>query len=88
MINGPGADYVVSNDIVAIHMIIIDSLREEVIKKLNIDQLYCIVANLKSSKVTASAVITIPPSLNTYSIFCFLCVASNFLLSALFTFSI
>ena len=39
MINGPGADYFVSNDIVAIHMIIIDSLREEVIKKLNIDQL-------------------------------------------------
>jgi hypothetical protein len=39
MINGPSADYFVSNDIVAIHMIIIDSLREEVIKKLNIDQL-------------------------------------------------
>ena len=39
MINGPGADYVVSNDIIAIHMIIIDSLREEGIKKLNIDQL-------------------------------------------------
>ena len=38
MINDTGADYFVSNDIVAIHMIIIDSLREEVIKKLNIDQ--------------------------------------------------
>ena len=39
MINGPGANYFLSNDMVAIHRIIIDSLREEGIKKLNIDQL-------------------------------------------------
>ena len=38
MINGPGANYFLSNDMVAIHRIIIDSLREEGIKKLNIDQ--------------------------------------------------
>ena len=39
MINGRGANYFLSNDMVAIHRIIIDSLREEGIKKLNIDQL-------------------------------------------------
>jgi len=39
MINGTGANYFVSNDIVAIRRIIIDSLREDGIKKLNIDQL-------------------------------------------------
>jgi hypothetical protein len=39
MINGPGANYFLANDMVAIHRIIIDSLREEGIKKLNIDQL-------------------------------------------------
>jgi hypothetical protein len=33
------ANYFLSNDMVAIHRIIIDSLREEGIKKLNIDQL-------------------------------------------------
>ena len=39
MINGPGANYFLSNDMVAIHRIINDSLRKEGIKKLNIDQL-------------------------------------------------
>ena len=39
MINGPGANYFVSNDIIAIRRIIVDSLREDGIKKLNIDQL-------------------------------------------------
>lgn len=39
MINGPSANYFVSNDIITIRRIITDSLREEGIKILNIDQL-------------------------------------------------